>query len=394
MRKLIMTLVVFGKITSAHAVVGNEGGGGGETVGLEFQAAAYRALQNADSTLLDKATYQRAIETIRNARFLVTKEKLTVLDQNGREMNPVAVNYPNLQSIYIDAEKWNGIAHEDVRQSLSFHEVLSLMKIEKTGDYHLSSRLKNIQISSANLIKANAVVAMDTRQLEQYQTRLFAKMSDETKETSPYETLKELYETANAPASEDAFINAEKFKKDPSQAYRTLGENVERETERDELFSSDRKPYLFKDEITYVISGGRAPKAPVAGKGPLFPGKPGEPGRSSICGSYPVLYMGGNAEFWFNDLYAEKCDSVIDTTSSKRTHYVDIKKTKTDLIVTYISGAGLSLADLTERQPTMTNKVTTYYRKTGKLVAIKIVQEYLQYSGQRSTSVSYNYGWK
>jgi hypothetical protein len=92
-----------------------------------------------------------------------------LIDANNREENPVAVNVPEEPTVYIDKIKWNAIVREEIRQSLALHEVLSLMKVEKNGDYHISARLKNANSPTENMVKADKVAGMDQLQLQTYQ---------------------------------------------------------------------------------------------------------------------------------------------------------------------------------------------------------------------------------
>lgn len=125
--------------TPSFAAKGNSSGGGGNSVGLEFLSLAKMAITSLDTSKLEtKINKQLLFSTIDNAKIIVTHEKLFV-SQDGVTQECDAKNYPDTQTIVINEERWNDIKDGSRKIDLSVHEVLGLLKLEKTGSYLYSS---------------------------------------------------------------------------------------------------------------------------------------------------------------------------------------------------------------------------------------------------------------
>lgn len=133
-------------------------GGGGDEVGIAFQAEAARAILRlrAHVSLNDFRKLKNTVDTV---SYIVIDQNLSVLSGFGQLQNSVAVNVPEENTIYIQRGRWNAIKESNERQALVAHELLSLIGLEKTGDYRISSKLHGPDIDG--LAAAKQVLLFD-----------------------------------------------------------------------------------------------------------------------------------------------------------------------------------------------------------------------------------------
>ncbi len=121
--------------------LGTANGGGGDEIGLEFE----KVLKNALNTLQtrDSASYNLLIQnglqnTLKNIRYVVVEGPLQVpLEQSIQ--NSVAVNDRTTNIIYIHRDRWQKIFDVKTKEAIAIHEVASLLGLESTGSYPISS---------------------------------------------------------------------------------------------------------------------------------------------------------------------------------------------------------------------------------------------------------------
>lgn len=137
MKILIVTLSLLA--TSSNAFAWKETGGGDE-VALDFQRAfssAVKAVQEGKIT--GSFTAENLQQTARDSRILVVEDALLVT-LDGSIQNSIATNEPAKGLIRINRNRWNSLRDERLKEAVALHEVLSLRRIERTGDYTYSAR--------------------------------------------------------------------------------------------------------------------------------------------------------------------------------------------------------------------------------------------------------------
>jgi ankyrin repeat protein len=143
--KLTRTIVAVGLfitgITAAHARGGTDVGGGGDPLALEFKATASVALKNLQAlkgqpfTAVNFAELENKID---NAQVIVTDQALDVV-KDGFVQDSAAENQPKQNLIIINRSSYQKTGSAIVQQSLALHEFLSLMQVESTANYPVSS---------------------------------------------------------------------------------------------------------------------------------------------------------------------------------------------------------------------------------------------------------------
>jgi len=125
---------------------GNGGGssvrGGGDEVALEFQNAFARAIQNIKANkpeLLKPQELNDLVAKANEANIVVVDTPLTTTTEDGAVQFSVAVNDPGQSRIDINRKRWNAIINPHIREALALHEIASLLRIERTGKYKVSS---------------------------------------------------------------------------------------------------------------------------------------------------------------------------------------------------------------------------------------------------------------
>ena len=118
---------------------GSDAGNGGNEIALEFFNAGKRALQIYNKVL---STYPELkgkdlVQALEKTQILVSSTTLYV-DKDGVRQESTAMNFENPSTIVVHDKKWKRISQLAIKEALALHEVLGLVGIEKTGDYHIS----------------------------------------------------------------------------------------------------------------------------------------------------------------------------------------------------------------------------------------------------------------
>jgi hypothetical protein len=368
--------------------------GGGTKEGLSFQAAALRGLQNLKPGILDEATSTQVLEKIKSSKFISLKETLSVTDGYGHEQEVMAVNVPQIETVYFTGSKADN-AREDILQGIALHEVLSLMKIEKTGDYHISAQLKNSMTDELNAAIAMQVAGLNTTQLQAYQKELFDQMKSTDSERTPFEILKELFETAPRPATTADFLQEKETynKKELSGAFYNYNLSVLPSTTRSNLEYQrslyNTRYYFVFGHVNRITSEYVQAQPGGAGNGPLFPPTPAVPAREAKCESLMDIrsYVQAESDRWkLNTIQATDPHCSYNTFGGIGSDYeIKLSQTQSEFIKTF-EFKNFQSPDYGKRI-----RKTTYYRISGSLLAIKIVYEILE---THEVQISYDYAWK
>ncbi len=374
--KLLLTATLVAWTIIARSEGGDSGNGGNKD-GLAFTAAALRGIKNLPSDVASDELKEKILETLKSAKVIVVSEKLYVKDENGKTQESTATNFSKTKTIYVNGPGFNSLMREEERQPFAVHEVLCLMGLEKTGDYHISAALRNTQIAAGFSATTEQVAKMNLKSIEEYQRKLFAQMSSNDSSRAPFEILKELYETAPQTAKSSDFASCDLTKSTPCPVaafFRTLlvkGHNYDLVPVKESTTIEDvRKAANYDVRFGHFTSRAeiepmKPAVAPIPGAGPLFPGKNGSD-------EIPAKYE-KRSSLTFNDC----------SVSENRCKYQDapantsITQTKTDLIERLYDREGVI-------------KITLYLRLSGNLLAIKFVRT----NGNGSESTEYSYGWK
>ena len=142
--RILFVLVLF-PIPFLHAEKEGGGGsdsGGGNDIALVFTSKAKLAIEGFAKSNLPEATPSRIRQLKDKFELLnvsVATEKLTTIG-SGCNQIVVAKNFPSENRIVLNGFEWNKITDERVRQSLALHELESLLREEKSCDYHISGK--------------------------------------------------------------------------------------------------------------------------------------------------------------------------------------------------------------------------------------------------------------
>lgn len=119
--------------------IGNEGGGGGSSEKIKVFIVAQRAYKviQANQRQFPEVQALQFRQTLEAAALIFTDEQLLL------EGKPVdAINNPDDGTIMINRTAWSKMRLQaSVQVSFIAHEILSLMRIEKTDKYNVSSRI-------------------------------------------------------------------------------------------------------------------------------------------------------------------------------------------------------------------------------------------------------------
>jgi hypothetical protein len=137
--KTLITVLLATSLFGPPAFAWKETGGGDE-VGLDFQRAFSVAVKSVqEGKLAGPFTAEDLLQTARDSRILVVDDTLLVT-LDGSIQNSIAVNEPAKGLIRINRARWNLLKDERLKEAVALHEVLSLRRIESTGDYSYSAR--------------------------------------------------------------------------------------------------------------------------------------------------------------------------------------------------------------------------------------------------------------
>lgn len=117
------------------------GGGGGDEVGVEFKAAALRAIEiMLDKKLLpEKVKNQDIKHLVESIQIVITNEVLPVVKDKTTQEG-IAINYPQNNMVVVNRARWQNISNPTVQQAVALHECLSILGLESTGDYTYSQK--------------------------------------------------------------------------------------------------------------------------------------------------------------------------------------------------------------------------------------------------------------
>jgi hypothetical protein len=115
--------------------------GGGDEDGLAFQSAYLFALN--DIRLNYKELYEQiapsgVYRTAFEARIYVFDGPL-FLDDKTRDQSLLAINDPAEISIALSRLRWRELTDTNLRRGMALHEILSLVRLEGTGQYPYSA---------------------------------------------------------------------------------------------------------------------------------------------------------------------------------------------------------------------------------------------------------------
>lgn len=115
--------------------------GGGDEDGIGFRAtlrAAFAELKNLSPMFpeLDFVELERKLDHL----HVVVVEAPLAVEKDGLEQDSAAVNTPDQELIEVRRQRWLGIQDLRIKQAVALHELFSLVKLEKTGEYLYSSR--------------------------------------------------------------------------------------------------------------------------------------------------------------------------------------------------------------------------------------------------------------
>lgn len=145
MQHMKCLLLMMGMMFAITALGGTEREGGDE-VALNFQAVAAQAISRLPANALSVFDMKKLRETLDHALYFVVEEALFVTLKPGAKeiQNSVAVNDSSTQTIYINRNRWLELKDSQLRMKLALHELLGLIKVERTGDYHVSVLMESL----------------------------------------------------------------------------------------------------------------------------------------------------------------------------------------------------------------------------------------------------------
>lgn len=143
--------------------------GGGDEVGLEFQSVFNVAMSIVENNNdLNKYFDFKKLQNL-SVELAVVEQELVVEVSPGIFQNSVAANYPTIKLIEINRAKWSGLSEIALKQGLALHEMLSLIGVEKTGTYPISSKyVAKFGVSNSKFL-ASLGWATSAPILEQYE---------------------------------------------------------------------------------------------------------------------------------------------------------------------------------------------------------------------------------
>jgi hypothetical protein len=194
---------------------GGNSGGGGDDVGLEFQASLNTALKTLSKN--DPQTYQMLLNeglasAMSLAKYIVVDDTLLV-DVKDLVQNSVAVNVPDQLTILINRSRWKALRGQPILMSgIALHEMNSLLKIESTGMYAISSRYVQSQGGSGKDLDSSVQVnhLIQIKALSPFAT--------------PAEILKKFFDEAHAEISANDFGDLDGSGRPYSKLYPVTGD--------------------------------------------------------------------------------------------------------------------------------------------------------------------------
>lgn len=153
--KLFLIVVVIFVSVFANAKVGGGGnvGNGGHPIALDFLQSANKVVTdvNRDAHLFPELQGINFQKILKEVKVVVTDEDLLV-EIEGKKQASTAMNFPDTNTVLINRSLWQQIPNRAQKLSLSFHEILGLVGLEKSGDYRISSRYQDKNLQNTELL--------------------------------------------------------------------------------------------------------------------------------------------------------------------------------------------------------------------------------------------------
>lgn len=151
---VILSLVV-GSLTAQASRIedGGSAGNGGDPIALEFLRHANTIL---DEVSEDFETYPelqgKDLKSIlKTIKVAVTNEVL-IVEANGRQQESTMINYPDKNMVVINRFAWWGMTTREYKMMLVFHEILGLAGLERTMEYPISQRYRQVVVTPNNSV--------------------------------------------------------------------------------------------------------------------------------------------------------------------------------------------------------------------------------------------------
>lgn len=146
MKRLIIVACLFAPLMT-NARMGTDQGNGGDDVGLSFRASYMEALsfiRDKEPRLYSDIVRSKALDKVQAAKVIVVDDALNVSVRDLIQ-NSVATNNPNTTTILVNRVRWNNILDATLKSGIALHEILSLVGLEQTGFYPISSRYVSLK---------------------------------------------------------------------------------------------------------------------------------------------------------------------------------------------------------------------------------------------------------
>ena len=254
--KLVSSIFLLSlSMTNSYAAVGSGVKGGGDEVGLEFQASFNTALENlkTNNSPAYNVIYHSDIKDIFKKAKIITVDDALDVTVKDLIQTSVAINIPSTNTVMINRSRWNNITDFYLKEAIALHEILSLVKLEQTGSYPYSAQYL-------------AMMGSDSKRIaKELSVDRIKQLSAKNPKSVPYENLKAFFDEASSAANLDDFDV-----KGDSTSNQTC-QGVTRTYQFGASF-----PNMFKDVV------GKAPIAKenvvvadeIEDRGPLMPGQP------------------------------------------------------------------------------------------------------------------------
>ncbi|MDO9181198.1 MAG: hypothetical protein Q7U04_02260, partial [Bacteriovorax sp.] len=233
---------------------GSEGVGGGHEVGLSFKAELESALNSLKALDLDSGLNF----TQKDLQYKLDQIKIIVVDQSlslefkNYIQDSVAVNIPAQNMIVINQTRWSQILDKTLREGIALHEFLSLLEVESTGYYPISSKF----VSRKGVLNTQLAELLYVNRLEQIKTM--------DSHATPHQILEKFYLEAQAP------LNWKDIKEVQTNNRIACSSVVKSRWASDQQPTEHNDNYFYKTKLnTY----NEIVRESVAANGPLFPGQ-------------------------------------------------------------------------------------------------------------------------
>lgn len=137
--RLIQIVLIF--VMTPLIALGNAKviGNGGNEIALDFLNSAKRVLSIYGGELKTYPSLKGiALGSVLNDTNILISSTSLFVELNGIQQEVTAVNFKNPAMIIINEKRWLAIKQDALKEALALHELLSLVGIEKTGNYFIS----------------------------------------------------------------------------------------------------------------------------------------------------------------------------------------------------------------------------------------------------------------